>query len=314
MAYVLGLDMGGTNSVLGVVNKQGEVLARCSIKTAQYPLFDNYVEALYDAAVQLVEPLGGLQNIKGIGAGLPNGNHFTGNIEYAPNLPWQGIVPFASIVSSKFGLPIQVTNDANAAALGEMKFGAARGMKNFITITLGTGVGAGIVINGEVVYGCDGMAGELGHTKVHGELLRPCGCGLCGCLEAYASATGVVRTTQEFLQIRTEPSRLRTLSTDQLTSKEVYLAAMEGDAIAKDVFEFTGKLLGEKLSDFIAFSAPEAIILFGGLAQSGDLILEPTKRAMNKNVLRLWTNKVRLIPSGLPQADAAILGASALID
>ena len=310
--YVLGLDMGGTNSVLGVVDARGHVLGRTSIKTQAYRDINDYVNALYQEAEKIIEPLGGMEMVRGIGAGVPNGNFYTGYIQEAMNLPWQ-TVPFAKLVSERFGLPCRITNDANAAAMGEMTYGAAKGMKNFIMITLGTGVGSGIVIDGNVVYGHDGFAGELGHTTaVRGENARPCNCGKMGCLEAYASATGVARTAKEILTSTTKDTLLRQLDVDNITSKDVYDAAEQGDEVAKEIFDFTGTILGQQLADFIAFSAPEAIVLFGGLTKSGDWIKRPIEEAMNKNVLPLWKNKVKVLFSDLKEADAAVLGASAL--
>ena len=310
--YVLGLDMGGTNSVLGVVDARGHVLGRTSIKTQAYRDINDYVKALYEEAEKIIEPLGGMEMVRGIGAGVPNGNFYTGYIQEAMNLPWQ-TVPFAQLVSERFGLPCRITNDANAAAMGEMTYGAAKGMKNFIMITLGTGVGSGIVIDGNVVYGHDGFAGELGHTTaVRGENARPCNCGKMGCLEAYASATGVARTAKEILTSTTKETLLRQLDIDNITSKDVYDAAEQGDEVAKEIFDFTGTILGQQLADFIAFSAPEAIVLFGGLTKSGNWIKRPIEEAMNKNVLPLWKNKVKVLFSDLKEADAAVLGASAL--
>ena len=310
--YVLGLDMGGTNSVLGVVDARGHVLGRTSIKTQAYRDINDYVNALYVEAEKIIEPLGGMEMVRGIGAGVPNGNFYTGYIQEAMNLPWQ-TVPFAQLVSERFGLPCRITNDANAAAMGEMTYGAAKGMKNFIMITLGTGVGSGIVIDGNVVYGHDGFAGELGHTTaVRGENARPCNCGKMGCLEAYASATGVARTAKEILTSTTKETILRKLDVDNITSKDVYDAAEQGDEVAKEIFDFTGTILGQQLADFIAFSAPEAIVLFGGLTKSGNWIKRPIEEAMNKNVLPLWKNKVKVLFSDLKEADAAVLGASAL--
>ena len=310
--YVFGLDMGGTNSVLGVVDARGHVLGRTSIKTQAYKDINDYVNALYEEAEKIIEPLGGMEMVRGIGAGVPNGNYYTGYIQDAMNLPWQ-TVPFAKLVSERFGMPCRITNDANAAAMGEMTYGAAKGMKNFIMITLGTGVGSGIVIDGNVVYGHDGFAGELGHTcAVRGENARPCNCGKIGCLEAYASATGVARTAKEILTSSTKDTVLRQLDVDNITSKDVYDAAEQGDEVAKEIFDFTGTILGQQLADFIAFSAPEAIVLFGGLTKSGEWIKRPIEEAMNKNVLPLWKNKVKVLFSDLKEADAAVLGASAL--
>lgn len=310
--YVLGLDMGGTNSVLGIVDARGHVLARTSIKTQEYKDINKYVDALYVEAVKIVEPLGGFDNFRGVGAGVPNGNYYTGMIEGAMNLPWQN-VPFAQLMTERFGLPCIVTNDANAAALGEMTYGAAIGMKNFIMITLGTGVGSGIVIDGKVVYGHDGFAGELGHTiAVRGENARPCNCGRKGCLEAYCSATGVARTAKEIISTTTQDTLLRSLDINNITSKDVFDAAERGDEVAKQIFDFTGTILGQSLADFVAFSAPEAIVLFGGLTKSGHWIKDPVVKALNENVLALWKDKVKVMFSDLKESDAAVLGASAL--
>ena len=310
--YVFGLDMGGTNSVLGVVDARGHVLGRTSIKTQAYKDINDYVNALYEEAVKIIEPLGGMEMVRGFGAGVPNGNYYTGYIQDAMNLPWQ-TVPFAKLVSERFGMPCRITNDANAAAMGEMTYGTARGMKNFIMITLGTGVGSGIVIDGKVVYGHDGFAGELGHTcAVRGENARPCNCGKLGCLEAYASATGVARTAKEIVTSTSKETLLRQLDVDNITSKDVYDAAEQGDEVAKEIFDYTGTILGQQLADFIAFSAPEAIVLFGGLTKSGDWIKRPIEVAMNNNVLPLWKGKVKVLFSDLKEADAAVLGASAL--
>ena len=308
--YVIGLDMGGTNSVFGIVDQRGTIKAQTAIKTQAYPDFKDYVKASVEALQPALDVVGGIQNVKGMGIGAPNGNFYTGNIEYAANLVWPGIVPVAKMFEDALGIPCRVTNDANAAAMGEMTYGVARGMKNFIMITLGTGVGSGIVINGEVVYGHDGFAGELGHTIAVRNNGRSCGCGRTGCLETYCSATGVARTAREWLELSDEPSVLRSL--DSIASKDVYEAAKEGDKLALKIFEFTGKILGRSFADFIAFSAPEAIVLFGGLARSKEFLLEPMETAMNENVLSLWKNKVKIVFSQLKESDAAILGASAL--
>ncbi len=310
--YVIGIDMGGTNTVFGVVDARGHVIARSSIKTQQYTDIHGYVNELHTELMKLIESVGGIDLIRGIGAGVPNGNYYTGCIEDAVNLPWHGIVPFAQLLTDKFGVPARITNDANAAAMGEMTYGAARGMKNFIMITLGTGVGSGIVVDGKVVYGHDGFAGELGHIKAVRNNGRLCGCGAHGCLEAYASATGVALTAKEIISTTDKPTLLRELDVDNITSKDVFDAAEKGDEVAKEIFNFTGKLLGEKFADFIAFSAPEAIIMFGGLTKSGDYIMKPVREAMEANVLRFWRGKVKLLFSDLKEADAAVLGASAL--
>lgn len=311
--YVLGLDMGGTNSVLGIVDARGHVLARTSIKTQEYADINDYVDTLYTEAMRIIEPVGGIEMFRGMGAGAPNGNYYTGNIELAPNLPWKGIVPLARLLSDKFGIPCHVTNDANAAAMGEMVYGVAKGMKNFIMITLGTGVGSGIVIDGKVVYGHDGFAGELGHVTVdRSENARTCGCGGKGHLEAYASATGVARSAKEIISSTSEPTLLRQLDIDHITSKDVYDAAEAGDEVAKRIFDYTGTILGHSFADFVAFSAPEAIILFGGLTKSGHWIMDPVVRAMEESLLPIWKGKIKVLFSDLKESDAAVLGASAL--
>ncbi|MCQ2193346.1 MAG: ROK family protein [Paludibacteraceae bacterium] len=309
---VVGIDIGGTNTVFGIVDQKGTVLASNSIKTQAYQELDNYMNALCDGIAKLVADTCGMDKIQGIGVGAPNANFYTGNIEHAPNLPWKGIVPFAKMMSEKLGVPVALTNDANAAAIGEMKYGVAQGMKDFIMITLGTGVGSGVIANGQLIYGHDGFAGELGHVIVERNG-RPCGCGNKGCLETYTSATGVARTAREFLEKRAnEDSLLRKIPADQITSKDVFDAAKAGDAIAKDIFAFTGEVLGAALADFIKFSSPEAIVLFGGLAKSGDLLLVPLKKAMEDNLMPIFKNKVKVLFSGMKDADAAVLGASAL--
>ena len=303
--------MGGTNTVFGIVDARGNVISKGAIKTDN-PDINDYVLNLKTELTKLIVAAGGIEKIKGIGAGCPNGNYYTGNIEFAPNLPWKGVVPFATLLSEAFGIPAAITNDANAAAVGEMTYGVARGMKNFIMITLGTGVGSGIVIDGKIVYGHDGFAGELGHVRVVRNNGRLCGCGREGCLETYSSATGVARTAREFLEMSDKQSSLRLVEPKMITSKDVFDAAMQDDELAKEVFEYTGKILGEAFADFIAFSAPEAIILFGGLAKSGDLILKPVVENMEKNLLAIWKGKVKVLFSALKEADAAVLGASAL--
>ncbi|MBP1637715.1 MAG: glucokinase [Bacteroidetes bacterium] len=309
--YVIGIDMGGTNTSFGIVDARGNVIAKSSIKTAN-PDINAYLQEIKTGLTKLIETVGGIEKIKGIGAGCPNGNYYTGNIEFAPNLPWKGVIPFANMLSEAFGVPAAVTNDANAAAVGEMTYGAARGMKNFIMITLGTGVGSGIVIDGKIVYGHDGFAGELGHVCVVRTNGRMCGCGRTGCLEAYTSATGVARTAREILELSNAQSTLRNIPLETITSKDVFDAAMAGDDVAKEIFQTTGKILGEAFSDFVAFSAPEAIILFGGLSKAGDLILKPVVENMEKNLLTIWKGKVKVLFSALKEADAAVLGASAL--
>ncbi len=309
--YVLGIDIGGTNTVFGIVDARGNVIASSSIKTQRHADFYQYLDELHTEATKLIEANDATDKIQGIGIGAPNANYYTGRIENAVNLPWPSI-NLAELVSEKFGIPVAITNDANAAALGEMTYGAARGMKDFIMITLGTGVGSGIVINGQMVYGANGFAGELGHVIVKRNNGRLCGCGRTGCLETYCSATGVARTAREFLEARNEPSLLCNLDIDAITSKDVYDAAIQDDKLAKDVFEYTGNILGEAMADMVAFSAPEAFILFGGLAKSGDLLLKPVCAALERNILPCFKGLTKVILSELKEADAAVLGASAL--
>ena len=310
--YVMGIDIGGTNSVFGIVDARGTVLAVDKIKTQKYEKIEDYVEALTSGMKALIKANDAEGKIKGIGVGAPNGNFYTGTIEFAPNLPWKGVIPLANLISEKMGVPCALTNDANAAAIGEMTYGAARGMKDFIMITLGTGVGSGVVCNGQLVYGHDGFAGELGHVTIRRDNGRLCGCGRKGCLEAYASATGVARSAREILTSSTEPSMLRDIPAEEITSLDVFNAAKAGDKIAKEIFEFTGKILGEAFVDFIAFTSPEAIVLFGGLAHAGDLLFEPIQRTIDENVMPIFKGKTKLLMSELKDADAAVLGASAL--
>lgn len=311
--FVVGVDVGGQTAKIGVVDARGDVLIQSVIRTDRHDDAQYFVDDLSKAIKELIVKSGKEGQIRGVGVGAPNGNYYTGEIAFAPNLVWaaQKNVPFAKMLSAALdGIPVALTNDANAAAVGEMTYGVAKGMKHFIMITLGTGVGSGIVINGEVLYGSDGFAGELGHTCAVRHNGRQCGCGKQGCLEAYCSAMGVARTAREWLEMSDEPSLLR--SVDKITSKDVFDAAKEGDVLAKKIFDYTGRILGEKLADFIEFSAPEAIVLFGGLARAKDFIYEPTLKAMNENVLPLWRDKVDLLFSQLKESDAAILGASAL--
>ena len=309
--YVVGMDIGGTNTVFGIVDQDGNVVCQDSVKTKAYPIIEDYVNAIGEKLDVLIESVGGKDKINGMGVGAPNGNYYTGNIEFAPNLSWKGIVPLAKLFGERIGVPCKLTNDANAAAIGEMTYGAAKGMKHFIMITLGTGVGSGIVIDGKLVYGHDGFAGELGHVIAVPDG-RLCGCGSKGCLETYCSATGIVRTAKEVLTSSYDPSMLRNIPESELTSKDIFDCAMAGDAIAKDIFQKTGELLGKSLANFTAFSSPEAFIIFGGLAKAGDLIFKPVKEAMEENMLAVFKNKVKVLPSQLKDADAAVLGASAL--
>ena len=310
--FVVGIDVGGQTSKLGVVDARGTVLAQTVIRTDTYSEIEPFIAELAEAVRKIIKEAGVEGQVRGIGVGAPNGNYYTGTIENAPNLSWgRNKVEFSKLLSEAMGgMPVALTNDANAAAVGEMTYGAARGMKNFIMITLGTGVGSGIVINGEVVYGHDGFAGELGRTAAVRNNGRLCNCGKTGCLEAYASAMGVARTAREWIELTDEPSVLRNI--DNITSKDVYDAAKDGDKLALKIFEFTGKILGRSFADFIAFSAPEAIVLFGGLARAKEFLLAPMEEAMNANVLSLWKDKVKIVFSQLKESDAAILGASAL--
>ncbi|MBO9155109.1 ROK family protein [Chitinophaga sp. GCM10012297] len=309
----VGIDIGGTNTKFGIVDRRGNILCQDRMSTKAHEEVTMFLEELHQRLSKLIDQVGGIENIKGIGVGAPNGNYYTGNIEYAPNLRWKGIVPLAQMLEELFGLPTVLTNDANAAALGEMTYGTARGMKDFITITLGTGVGSGIVANGQLIYGHDGFAGELGHVIViPGGRLHP-GTGAHGSLESYASATGVTSTALELLEARpNEESLLRNHTAEEIDSKMIYEAAIKGDKLAIEIYEYTGKVLGEALANFVMFSSPEAIVLFGGLTQAGDLIMRPVREHMEKNLLPIFQNKVKLLFSELKESDAAILGASAM--
>ena len=309
MQYSIGIDIGGTNSMMGIVDKMGNILFEAELITNDYELIEDFADACYKLLYPEINKLG-FQEFRGLGIGAPNGNYYQGTIEFAPNLRWKGVVPLAKIFSQKFNLNTTVTNDANAAAIGEMMHGAAKGMNDFIMVTLGTGVGSGFVANGKMMYGHDGFAGELGHTIAVRDG-RLCGCGRKGCLETYTSATGIVRTANEFLETKTISSSLRNLTT--ITSKNIYDAAVKGDFLSLEIFEFTGKILGQSLADAIAITSPEAIILFGGLAQAGKFIFEPTRKYMEQNLLKIYQGKVKLLPSELKESDAAILGAASLI-
>ncbi|MBP3230332.1 MAG: ROK family protein [Prevotella sp.] len=313
--YVIGLDLGGTNSVFGIVDARGEIKATTAIKTGGYSREEDYVIASVDALQPIIEQVGGMEHIKAMGIGAPNGNFYKGTIEMAPNLPWahDSVVPLANLFSDALGIPVALTNDANAAAIGEMTYGVARGMKDFIVITLGTGVGSGIVTGGHLLYGSDGFAGELGHvTMVRGEEGRLCGCGRKGCLECYCSATGVARTARELLANSNRPSLLREMNPEEITSLDVSIAAGKGDALAREIYDFTGKMLGEACADFAAFSSPEAFIFFGGMTRAGDLIMKPIKEAYDRHVLPIFRGKAQFLISGLDGASAAVLGASAV--
>ncbi len=308
----IGIDIGGTNTKFGIVDMRGKILLKGEMKTNGYEQPKYFVDDLAANILPLLNECGGKDKVLGIGIGAPNGNYYSGCIEHAANLAWKGIIPMAKMISESLGLPAWLTNDANAAALGEMKYGAAKGMKHFIVITLGTGVGSGIVIDGKLVLGSDGFAGELGHT-----ILRPggrlhTGTGLKGSLEMYCSAGGVVENAMELLAIDPSPSLLRDFE-GELTARNIFDAAQEGDQTAVKAFEYTGELLGEALANFVMFSSPEAIILFGGLANAGEMIRKPAQESMEKNLLKVFQNKVKILFSQLDEADAAILGASGLV-
>jgi glucokinase len=312
--YAIGIDVGGTTTKFGIVNQEGEIVVQGKIPSNEHDFIEDFIHELYTKLQPMIKQVGGIENIVGVGMGAPNGNIYTGTIEYAPNLKWKGIIPMAELITKKFGILARLTNDANAAAVGEMLFGCAKKMKHFITITLGTGVGSGIIIDGKIVVGHDGFAGELGHT-----IIRPGGrlhksTGMRGSLESYASATGVRETAIELLTMRPDKeSLLRNYTINDLTSQTVYECAMQGDQIANEIFEFTGQILGESLANFVMFSSPEAIVLFGGLTNAGNLLLNPTRKHMEANLLPIFKNKVKLIFSELKESDAAILGASALV-
>ena len=314
--YVIGLDLGGTNAVFGIVDQRGDIKATTAIKTQQYDTAEAFIEASVNALLPIIDQVGGIEKIRSMGIGAPNGNFYNGTIEIAPNIKWAHdcIVPLGKMFSDKLnGIPVAVTNDANAAAIGEMVYGVARGMKNFIVITLGTGVGSGIVVNGQLIYGSDGFAGELGHvTMVRGEEGSMCGCGRKGCLETYCSATGVARTARELLDKTSRPSLLRDIKPDDITSLDVSIAAGKGDELAKEIYEFTGKMLGEACADFATFCSPEAFIFFGGMTKAGDLIMDPIRRAYDEHVMSIYKGKAQFLVSGLDGASAAVLGASAI--
>src|SRR5450631_1410943 len=309
----IGIDIGGTGTKFGIVDRIGNVLYTGDLSTKKHKKIETFIDELYDKLTALIQNVGGSGRIRGIGLGAPNGNYYTGTIEYAPNLPWKGIIPLAKMVEDKFKLPVVLTNDANAAALGEMMYGAAQGMKDFIMITLGTGVGSGIVANGHLILGHDGFAGELGHTIIVPDGRLHQGTGKYGSLESYASATGVMLTAKEILEKTTDDSLLRKIHVDEIDSKKVYDAAVQGDKIAKEIFDYTGKILGLALANFVMFSSPGAIILFGGLTKAGDLILKPTREHMEANLIQVFQNRVKILVSHLRESDAAILGASALV-
>lgn len=314
--FTIGLDLGGTNSVFGIVDGGGNIVAETTVKTQGYANAKKYVDACMIALNAIINKVGGIETINSMGIGAPNGNILSGCIEYAPNIAWahNGAVPLAQMFSDRLnGMSVKITNDANTAALGEMKYGAAKGMKDFIVLTLGTGVGSGIVCNGQLVVGCDGNAGELGHIIVERENGRLCGCGRRGCLETYCSATGVVRTTKQFLEETDEYSALRTIKTDEITSYEVAKAAEGGDALAKRIFEYTGTIMGKACADMAAFSSPEAFIFFGGLSKAGRLLLAPIEKAYNENVMPVFKGKAKFMLSAIDGAGASVLGAASII-
>lgn len=311
--YVIGLDLGGTNAVFGIVDSRGDIKATTAIKTQAYHTAEDFVKAGADALQIIIDQTGGINNIKGMGIGAPNANYYTGSIEHAPNIEWaKGIVPLAKMFSDRLGVPAAITNDANAAAIGEMTYGVARGMKNFIMITLGTGVGSGIVANGQLIYGSDGLAGELGHVTVVKDHGRLCGCGRRGCLEAYCSATGVARTAREFLKESDEPSLLRGMKPEDITSLDISIAAGKGDQLAHRVFDFTGEMLGAACANFTTFLSPEAYVFFGGLTKAGDLLMKPLIKSYDEHVLPLFKGKAQFLVSSLEGSSAAVLGASAI--
>lgn len=307
----LGIDIGGTNTKYGLVDHRGNILVKGSLKTDHHTVED-YIEALHNTLEPLINQFCKDKVLLGIGIGAPNANYYSGTIEHAANLKWKGIIPFAEMMTKKFRVPCKITNDANAAALGEMQYGAARGMKDFIMITLGTGVGSGIVAGGQIIYGHDGFAGELGHTIVKPRGRKHWSTGSEGCLEAYASATGITITAKK-MRAEFPESLLNQYPEDEINAKTVHECALKGDATAIEVFRYTGQKLGEALANFVMFSSPEAILLFGGVIKAGDFILKPAKLHMERNLLQNFRGKVHLVLSELSEADAAILGASALV-
>ncbi len=309
---VIGIDIGGTFTKFGLVDRQGNTYAEGNIRTTDHQDINSYLQYLHNNIEKTRKKEKQEFEVLGIGVGAPNGNYYHGTIEYAPNLDWKGVIPVTELLKKHYDIPIAITNDANAAALGEMMYGGARDMRDFVVITLGTGLGSGLVVNGNVVYGHDGFAGELGHTlAVEGG--RQCNCGKKGCLETYVSATGLKRTAFELMAIMIEASELREIHFEELTSEMIYKAARQGDPIAKEAFNYTGKILGRGLADTVAHLSPEAFFLFGGLAKAGDLIFKPAKKHMEKFLLGVFKNKVKIRPSGIQDKNAAVLGASSLI-
>lgn len=308
----LGIDIGGTYTKFGFIRRNGEAIYDGSIQTTGHTDLKSYQAALAEAIKDAFGRFRNEYSLAGVGIGAPNGNYYKGTIEFAPNLDWKEVVPFVELFKEHFDLPMALTNDANAAAIGEMIYGSASGMNDFVIITLGTGLGSGLVVNGEVVYGHDGFAGEVGHVQVY-ENGRMCGCGRRGCFETYASASGLRRTVFELLCDETFPSSLRDISFHDMTAKKIADAAKEGDPIATRAFEITGKILGMKLADTVAHTSPEAIFLFGGLTNAGDILFKPTRESFEDNLLKVYKNKIKIVPSGLQETNAAVLGASALV-
>lgn len=308
-SFAIGIDIGGTTTTLGLADRRGQIVLQSVIPTTGFDTIELYIAAIEQEVAKFITHAG-RDNINGVGVGAPNGNYYTGEIVDAPNMPWRGRIKLAEMMSKVLGFKVTLTNDANATAMGEMMYGAARGMKDFIMVTLGTGVGSGFVANGQVIYGHDGFAGELGHT-VAVRNGRPCGCGLNGCMERYCSATGIVITANEWLEQRADASVLRNKA-GSLSAKDIYEAAVAGDKLAIEIFDYTGMILGQTLANAVAITSPKAIVLFGGLANAGDVLFTPVKKHMEENLLNMYKGKIALLPSALPAADAAILGASAL--
>jgi glucokinase len=309
---VVGIDIGGTTTTFGFVDRRGNILANGGIATNLHPNLDEYISSLHLEVEQVIANNHITDPIIGIGVGAPAANSKTGEIENAVNLPWPSPTPLAAMMSKEFDLPVKIANDANAATIGEMMYGAARGIKDFIMLTLGTGIGGGVVVDDRLVLGVGSMAGELGHVVVRQENGRKCGCGRYGCLETYCSATGLVRTACRMLAEGTEPSLLREVDVENITALDVYKAAVRGDKVAKEVFDYTGEVLGEACANYALFTAPEAIVLFGGLAKAGELLFKPVRDSFKRHSLSIFKDKVKIIPSGLREADAAILGAAAV--
>ncbi|MCF6366149.1 MAG: ROK family protein [Bacteroidales bacterium] len=306
----IGIDIGGTNTVFGIVDKSGRIIAEDKMLTKNYINFEDYIFALSTLIKKNLSKLNENYGLQGIGIGAPNGNYYNGTIEHAVNLNWKGILPLAKMIKNNFDVPVFVTNDANAGALGEKLYGGAKNMNHFIFITLGTGLGSGIVTNGKLLYGCDGFAGEIGHTNAIPDG-RLCGCGKKGCLETYVSATGIVKTAYQFLKETKEKSILRNIP--EFSSKDIFDAAVKKDRIALQIFDYTSEILGKSLADSVAYLSPQAIFLFGGLANAGNLLLKPAKQYMEENLLEVYKNKVNILPSQLEGNSAAVLGASALV-